>query len=135
LGIPAGFGDDNSEANSLNDSGQIVGDSGVGFIETYTSDHALLWQDGGWIDLNTLIPADTGYHLIVAFDVNARGQIVVCAVQQSTGNIHAALLTPQPLNVGGRSDVLAAAASDAAPPLSEDARRLLAHARRSKFGR
>jgi probable HAF family extracellular repeat protein len=157
LGIPAGFGDDNSEAISLNDSGQIVGDSGVGFIETYSQNHALLWQKGDgearleagegvvaggddgrqgrWIDLNTLIPPDSGYHLIVAFDVNARGQIVVCAVQQSTGNIHAALLTPQPSNVGSRSDILAAAVSDAASPLSEDARRLLAHARRSKFAR
>jgi len=136
LGVPAGLGDDdNSEANSLNDSGQIVGDSGVGFIETYSPDHALLWQNGAWIDLNTLIPPDSGYYLIVAFDVNARGQIVVCAVQQTTGNIHSTLLTPQPSNVVGRSDAPATVASDAALPLSENAQRLLALARRTKFVR
>jgi len=45
LGVPAGLGDDNSEANSLNDNGQIVGDSGLGFIESYAPDHALLWQN------------------------------------------------------------------------------------------
>jgi uncharacterized membrane protein len=136
LRVPAGLGDDNSEANSINDRGQIAGDSGVGFIEIYLSDHALLWQDNTWTDLNTVIPADSGYHLIVAFDVNARGQIVVCAVQQSTGNIHAALLTRHASNAGGnpaapRADLKAAAM----PPLSENARRLLQLARRTNFPR
>jgi probable HAF family extracellular repeat protein len=138
LGVPSGLGDDNSEALSLNNNGQIVGDSGIGFIETYNSDHALLWQDGEWADLNTLIPADSGYHLIVAFDINARGQIVVCAVQQSTGDVHAALLTPQQEDDSESSHVTtthraaAAAASPGAPFLSEGARRLLERARRTK---
>jgi probable HAF family extracellular repeat protein len=134
LGVPGGLGDDNSEALSLNNNGQIVGDSGVGFIETYNSDHALLWQDGEWTDLNTLIPANSGYHLIVAFDVNARGQIVVCAVQQSTGNIHAALLTPQQGDdVTGTLNAFTIPAPLGAPFLSEDARRMLEFARRAKF--
>lgn len=130
LGVP--IGDDNSEALSINDSGQIVGDAGVGFIETYAPDRALLWQKGVRFDLNTLIPADSGYHLIVALDVNARGQIVVCAVQLSTGNIHAAVLTPQPSNVGGTS--VAPRAETPVPALSENAKRLLrsARARRGK---
>jgi len=130
LGVPAG--DDNSEANSLNNHGQIVGDSGVGFIESYAPDHALLWQNGGRIDLNTLIPGNSGYHLIVAFDVNARGEIVVCAVQVSSGNIHAALLAPQP-----ESDVDNAGPSEAdraLPSISPRARRMLEHARRMKSG-
>jgi probable HAF family extracellular repeat protein len=132
LGVPSGLGDDNSEANSLNDSGQIVGDSGVGFIESYAPDHALLWQNGHWTDLNTLIPADSGYYLIVAFDVNARGQIVVWAVQLSTGNIHAALLTPQPSNVGGSSAT--SHAREVPPTLSENAKRLLRLAKARRTG-
>jgi probable HAF family extracellular repeat protein len=130
LGVPPG--DDNSEANSLNDNGQIVGDAGIGFIETYVQDRALLWQNGARFDLNTLIPADSRYHLIVAFDVNARGQIVVCAVELSTGNIHAAILTPQPSNVSHASVVPRTEA--AAPALSENAKRLLrfAMAKRNK---
>lgn len=135
LSVPEGFGDDNSEANSLNDNGQIVGDSGVGFIESYAPDHALLWENNGWTDLNTLIPSDSGYHLIVAFDVNASGQIVVCAVQQSTGNVHAALLTPQPdRNVSGRLGT-PAATGNAASSISAQARHLLALARSLKSGR
>jgi probable HAF family extracellular repeat protein len=134
LGVPAGLGDDNSEALSLNNNGQIVGDSGIGFEQTYSPDHALLWQEGEWTDLNTLIPTDSGYHLIVAFDINARGQIVVCAVQQSTGDIHAALLTPQDSkNEAMPSKTSVTAARDGLPTLSEDARRLLELARRAKF--
>ena len=141
LGVPRGLDDDNSEALSLNNNGQIVGDSGVGFIETYNSDHALLWQDGEWADLNTLIPANSGYQLIVAFDVNARGQIVVCAVQQSTGNIHAALLTPQgeaeseSSHVTSARNASAAVASPGVPYLSGGGRRLLERTRRLKFPR
>jgi len=131
LGVPAGLGDDNSEANSLNDNGQVVGDSGVGFIESYAPDHALLWENGGWTDLNTLIPSNTGYYLIVAFDVNARGQIVVCAVNVSTGNIHAALLSPQPLNING-SGSLAGLPHRVAPTLAENAQQILMRARAMK---
>ena len=144
LGVPNGLGDDNSEALSLNDNGQIVGDSGVGFIETYNSDHALLWQNGDWADLNTLIPANSGYQLIVASHINARGQIVVWAVEQSTGNVHAALLTPQQSQeqrgdatqssrIASSLSASRAAAPMGIPFLSEDARRLLKLARHTKL--
>ena len=120
LGVP--FGDDNSEAVSLNDDGQIVGDSGVGFILGYAPDHALLWRNGQWLDLNTLIPQDSGYYLIKALAVNARGQIVVCAVNVDTGNVHAALLSSQPFNATpGNSGN----AHLTAPRLSANAQRLL----------
>jgi probable HAF family extracellular repeat protein len=132
LGVPAG--DDNSEANSLNDRGQIVGDSGVGFIESYTPDRALVWGNGAWIDLNTLIPPDSGYYLIMAVDVNARGQIAVWAVQQSTGYVHAALLSPQPASVSGNPQRSDNAASGAASSLSENAQRLLNLVRRTRSG-
>jgi len=133
LGVPEG--DDNSEANSLNNHGQIVGDSGVGFIESYSPDRALLWRNGVHADLNTLVSDDSGYQLIVAFDVNARGEIVVCAVQKSTGNIHAALLTPQPANMSGNADASAAASTTGLLSLSVRAQHMLDHARRMKSGR
>jgi probable HAF family extracellular repeat protein len=133
LGVPAGLGDDNSEANSINDNGLIVGDSGVGFIETYAPDHAIIWQNGSWTDLNTRIPAGSGYYLIVAFDANARGQIIVCAVQLTTGNVHAALLTPQLANVSGNQNVRAVAAMQP-PSLSPRAQHLLELVRRMKSG-
>jgi len=77
-------------------------------------------------------PPESGYHLIVAFDVNARGEIVVCAVQVSSGTIHAALLTPQPANVSGNA---AADATTELPSLSPRAQQMLDHARRMKSGR
>ena len=135
LGVLAG--DDNSQANSLNDNGQVVGDAGVGFVESYSPDHALLWQSGMLIDLNTLIPADSGYQLIVAFDINARGEIVVCAVQLSTGNVHAALLIPAgpAVALNTAHAATAGAASKVASHLSENARRLLVVARSQKLTR
>jgi probable HAF family extracellular repeat protein len=132
LGVPAA--DDNSEANSLNDAGQVVGDSGVGYILNYLPDRALLWQNDQWIDLNALIPADSGYRLMAAFDVNARGQIVVSAIQLSTGKMHAALLTPQPSSIAGSAAASTGGASGKMPPLSESAQRLLALGRAPKVG-
>jgi len=137
LGVPADKQD--SEALSLNDRGLIVGDSGMGFVETYGPDRALLWRLGDSageasapIDLNTLIPPNSGYQLIQAVDVNDRGEIVVVAFQFSTGNVHAALLTPQ-------SSTSLANAAGALPhvarSLSWNARRLLDYARRTKEGR
>jgi len=133
LGVPAG--DDNSEANSLNNSGQIVGDSGVGFIESYAPDRALLWQNGVRLDLNTLVSDGSGYRLILAAAVNARGEIVVCAVPLNSGNIHAALLSPQPTNVSGNAGASAAGPTTDSPSLSPRAQDMLNHARRMKSGR
>ena len=132
LGVPPGEQD--SEANSLNDNGLIVGDSGIGFVESYNFDRALLWHSGGPIDLNTLIPPDSGYQLIVAFDVNAQGEIVVCAVQLSTGNVHAALLTPILTDTEDSAISSEAAPFKAPPGLSEHARRLLKIAKLKKLG-
>ena len=133
LGVPGG--DDNSEATSLNDNGQIVGDAGVGFIESYTQDRALLWQNGVRYDLNTLIPDNTGYHLIAAAAVNASGEIVVSAVRLGTENTHAALLTPLREDIGNHVESLEPEASMEPPFLSPHAQHMLDHARRMKSGR
>lgn len=132
LGVPAG--DDNSEANSLNNNGQIVGDSGVGFIASYAPDRALLWQNSVRFDLDTLVPDDSGYQLILAADINARGEIAVCRGQLSSGNIHAALLRPQATNVSGNDGGPAPQAS-MGPFMSARAQHMLEHRRHVKSGR
>jgi len=58
-------------ANGINSSGLIVGMAltGVAFI-------AAVWQDGTLIDLNTLLPASSGWVLINAEAINDAGQIL-----------------------------------------------------------
>ncbi len=45
-------------------------------------------------DLNTLVPAGTGYTFNEPAAINSRGEIVGLAVQTSTGLLRAFLLTP-----------------------------------------
>lgn len=64
-----------SFAGNISAEGHIVGASQV------TGDpdlHAFLWRNEGegMLDLNNLIPADSGWILAVAFGINAKGQIV-----------------------------------------------------------
>jgi probable HAF family extracellular repeat protein len=60
-----------SRANAINNRGQIVG------IITDPGKHGVfLWQDGKMYDLNKLIPADSGWVLGGASDINDAGQIV-----------------------------------------------------------
>jgi len=88
LGTLAGF---NSRALALNDGGQIVGDSELepGFV------HAMLYEGSPMLDLNSLIPEDTGWELVEARDINNLGQIVGWGyVNEAT---HAYLLHPTSL--------------------------------------
>ena len=87
-------GDQGSIAYAIDHAGGVVGGSGLGFIENFSPVHAFLWQNDALIDLNTRIPASAGLQLIVAFGINARGQIVACGVEAS-GNVHAILLAPR----------------------------------------
>ena len=45
-------------------------------------------------DLNTLIPADSPLFLLLASQINSRGEIVGLALQTSTGQAHGFLATP-----------------------------------------
>ncbi len=66
-------GGDASYATDINSAGQVVG-----LIEGYgdLARVAFLWQNGEMIDLNALIPADSGWVLLGATAVNDAGQIV-----------------------------------------------------------
>lgn len=56
-----------SFAYDINNAGLIVGESGG---------RAMLWENGVMKDLNTLIPADSGWVLLNAHGINERGRIV-----------------------------------------------------------
>lgn len=69
LGTLGGF---YSTAYAINDLGQVVGETETGqFVQ-----RAFLWQDGTMIDLNTLLPANSGWQLNSAQFINNAGRIV-----------------------------------------------------------
>ena len=70
-------------ASSINDRGQVVG-SGPG--------GAFLYQRGTRIELNSVLPAGSGWELSSAADINDRSQIVGTGIHN--GSFHAFLLSP-----------------------------------------
>ena len=83
-------GDVFSVAFSINDNGQVVGES----CDAGGNCRAFLWQnDMGMVDLNSLV-APGSPRLVVAYDINNQGQIVGEAYDQSTGNAPAYLASP-----------------------------------------
>ncbi|MGP0096037.1 MAG: hypothetical protein ACLPHI_03300 [Terriglobales bacterium] len=85
-------GDLCSYPSSINSSGQMVGAS-AGTCP-YTTIRAFLWENGGtMVDLNALIPPDSGLYLTNGYVINDRGEIVSQAVL-TNGNQHIALLIP-----------------------------------------
>jgi len=86
------FGDDPFGcAWAINNRGQIVGFSGVDYIDVSTA-HALLWENGTMNNLQDQIPADSGWVLRQALGINDQGQIAGFGVHE--GKIRAFLLTP-----------------------------------------
>ncbi|MGA8607830.1 MAG: hypothetical protein WB616_13160 [Candidatus Sulfotelmatobacter sp.] len=90
-------GDPCSTANAINSKGQVVG------ISTATCDYstgrrAFLWEKGSMVDLNALIPPESGMQLTLAETINDRGEIAVngtpsgCDMVEQCG--HAVLLIP-----------------------------------------
>lgn len=87
-GLPGGS---ISTATAINNHGVIVGFA----IDGNNSQRAVAWINGEIIDLNTLIPGDSGYTLTAAYGVNDAGQIV-CSATSSDGSNSALILTPPP---------------------------------------
>ncbi len=76
-------------ASAINDAGQIVGNpfrpgKHVGFI----------YRNGVLVDLNALIPSNSGFTITDANGINDSGQIL-CTATNTSGNAHAVLLTPK----------------------------------------
>ena len=122
-------GDSDSIAYAINHKGQIVGGSGSGFIDLpFNSVHAFLWEHGVLTDLNTLIPANADLQLLVAYGINARGQIAALAYEFSTGTVRALLLNPHDSTSTNQGTASAAQTATARRPqviLSENVRNLL----------
>jgi probable HAF family extracellular repeat protein len=91
-----GLGGERSDAFGINDRGQIVGSATIPRVEgqSYPLDlERAFLCDGRWVvDLNTLIPKDSGWVLHQATGINNRGQI--CGVGVIGGKTRGFLLTP-----------------------------------------
>jgi probable HAF family extracellular repeat protein len=75
-------------ANEINAAGQVVGTA----KNSSGKDRAFLWQNGTMTDLNTLLPANSGWELTAAFGINTSGAIV--GTGTLNGESHAFLLQP-----------------------------------------
>jgi probable HAF family extracellular repeat protein len=86
LGYPEGdvFG----VAADINDHGQIVGLS-AGDPNDPATYHALLWENAVMTNLQTKIPADSGWQLLWALGINEGGEIVGVGFHEVTGNLRA----------------------------------------------
>jgi probable HAF family extracellular repeat protein len=72
------LGGRSSSAWAINNLGQVVGVSS----DTSSRERAYLWQNGTMADLNTLLPANSGWELTGAFFINDKSQIVGTGVFQ-----------------------------------------------------
>ena len=95
-------GDTNSTALAVNNLGHVVGLSALSFDDPSFGPpvnnfqcpcHAAIWEDGTVTDLNTVIPAGSGWQLGNALAINDRGQIVGSGILNN--ELRAFLLTPQ----------------------------------------
>jgi len=76
--------------HTISDNGQVVGFSIDG---TTFASRAIVWEGKVPVDLNTLIPADSGWYLQSTASVNNLGEIVGWGT--IGGNTHAFLLRPR----------------------------------------
>jgi probable HAF family extracellular repeat protein len=77
-----------SAAAAINDEGTVVG----GSLTSTSVLHGFIDQHGRMVDLNSVIPADSGYVITKGDDINDRGQIVAQGYETSDPTAHVALL-------------------------------------------
>jgi probable HAF family extracellular repeat protein len=82
------LGNNGAVGGAINSSGLVVGTA----LGVDGNSHAVLWQNGEIIDLNSFVEG-TGWTLLNAIDINDKGQIVGTALN-STNTFTAFLLTP-----------------------------------------
>jgi uncharacterized membrane protein len=88
LGTVAGT--PNSQASFINSKEQIVG---LSFACDFSVFNAILWENGLMVDLDSLIPADSGFHLYSASFIDDRGEIAAFG-SLPNGDSHTVLLIP-----------------------------------------
>lgn len=118
-------GDTASVASGLNNQGEVVGASG----NTHEAIRAVLWKDGVVIDLNSRIPSDSGWRLIWAGSINARGQISGFGIHNNEGR--AFLLSP----TNGKSNDIAQSADPATNAVGNGVRLTLPKNLQWRWGR
>ena len=106
-------GDTDSSALGMDSFGQVVG-----FSATSSTIRAFIRQNGVMTDLNTLLSPNSGYQLAIAFWINDAGQIAAQAVVESSGDMHAVLLTPSNNRIRGKAG---------GAPLTSSLRKYLLH--------
>jgi probable HAF family extracellular repeat protein len=84
------LGGSQSYATDINNKGQVVG-----FSTVAGGEHAFLYSDGNLIDLNSSLPASSGWTLDRAYAINDSGQIV--GYGNIGGKTQAFLMTPVPV--------------------------------------
>jgi len=83
------FGGNQSYPTALNNVGQVIGTA------QYSQDynfHPFIYFNGTMKDLNTLIPADSGWNITIVSDINDKGQIIGTGLLN--GEQHAFVLSP-----------------------------------------
>jgi probable HAF family extracellular repeat protein len=78
-------GDCFSVAVALNSRSQIVGQS---FSCDFSTARAFKWENGSMTDLNTLIPPNSSLHLVIAGNINDRGEIVGVGTPPGVQDFH-----------------------------------------------
>jgi probable HAF family extracellular repeat protein len=72
---------DDSHATAINSKGQVVGYFYISGRTEPPFRHPFIWEKGGsMVDLNSLIPANSGLELVTADNINERGEIVGAGV-------------------------------------------------------
>lgn len=90
LGTPGTY---NSFAYGINNRGRVVGGTYQAGSDIFRNPyHAFVWMNDTITDLNSLIPANSGWELNVARDINNFGKIV--GYGKHNGQTRAFLLTP-----------------------------------------
>lgn len=92
LGTLPGFS--SSYASSINDAGEVVGVAYSGYDDGYPIGHGFLWgPNSEMVDLNSVLPSNSGWILTGAAAINNHGQIVGTGLHN--GIRRAFLLTPR----------------------------------------
>jgi probable HAF family extracellular repeat protein len=79
-------------ATAINNRGTVVGYSLTNTYGNQVPLHAFVWRNGVMTDLNSLLPANSGWELTTANAINEQGQIVGSG--KKDGQTKAFLLTP-----------------------------------------
>jgi len=74
------LGGDDTVPYAINNLGQVVGYS----VDAATNTHAFLWQSGTMVDLNSLLPTNSGWELIVAQFINDSHRIAGIGIYQGS---------------------------------------------------